>query len=173
MAQKRARTIGWSLTMPDPTRVQRMSLITRSHPSAKASPTSPPAPPFPGVPAAERDQGAPRAAPRPSVPQLLDAEWIIGAELADHGPVVVHRSVLPDQCSACGRLRGHTLFEHQARVIKERLVEAGLVAQVELRGRTLALVRRGPSTAGGQCASTSLPGVRARALGDPGDPGRR
>ncbi len=150
-----------------------MSLTTRSHPSGKASQTSPPAPALPGAPAAERDQGPPPAAPRPSVQHLLDAEWIISAELVAHGTVVVHRSVLPDQCSACGRLRGHMVFEHQARVIKERLVESGLMAQVEPRGRTVALVGRGLSLAGYQCASISLPGVRAHALGDLGGPGRR
>ncbi len=166
MARMLAGTIGWSLTMPEPTRLQRMSLITQSQHGGEGSPASPPSLPLRDGAGTDPDAESPRRGPRPSVHQLLDAESIISAELVEHGAVVVHRSVLPDQCSACGRLRGHTLFEHQARVIKTRLEEAGLMASGEPASWTIALVGRGVSTAVGQYAATSLQGVRARALGD-------
>ena len=68
---------------------------------------------------------------RYSIAPPLDAERIISAQLLDHGTVAAHGTVIPDQCRACGRLTGQSIFEHQARVIRNRLVQAGLMTLAE------------------------------------------
>ncbi len=68
---------------------------------------------------------------RYSIAPPLDAERIIGDQLLDHGVVAARGTVIPDQCRACGRLTGQSIFEHQARVIRNRLVQAGLMREGE------------------------------------------
>ncbi|MCY7418792.1 MAG: hypothetical protein LH650_09900 [Chloroflexi bacterium] len=68
-----------------------------------------------------------------SIAPPLDAEGIISAQLLEHA-VAARGTVIPDQCRACGRLTGHSIFEHQARVILDRLVHAGLTAVDEPTG---------------------------------------
>ena len=68
---------------------------------------------------------------RHSIAPPLDAERIIGDRLLDHGVVAARGTVIPDQCWACGRLTGQSIFEHQARVIRSRLVQAGLMREGE------------------------------------------
>ncbi len=64
---------------------------------------------------------------RHSIAPPLDAEQIISDQLLDHGVISARGTVIPDQCRACGRLTGQSIFEHQARVIRDRLVPAGLM----------------------------------------------
>jgi hypothetical protein len=61
----------------------------------------------------------------------LDAERVISAQLLDHGVIAARGTVIPDQCRGCGRLTGQSIFEHQARVIRIRLVQAGLMSEGE------------------------------------------
>ena len=68
---------------------------------------------------------------RYSIAPPLDAERIIRDQLLDHGVVAARGTVIPDQCRACGRLTGQSIFEHQARVIRNRLVQAGLMREGE------------------------------------------
>ena len=68
---------------------------------------------------------------RYSIAPPLDAELIISDQLLDHGVVAPGGTVTPDQCRACGRLTGQSIFEHQARVIRNRLVQAGLMTMDE------------------------------------------
>ncbi len=65
---------------------------------------------------------------RRSIVPPLDAERIISAQLLDHAVVAARGTVIPDQCRACGRLTGQSIFEHQARSIRDRLVQAGLMS---------------------------------------------
>jgi hypothetical protein len=55
----------------------------------------------------------------------LDAERIISSQLLDHGVVAANGAVIPDPCRVCGRLRGQTITDHQARVIRNRLIQMG------------------------------------------------
>jgi hypothetical protein len=64
---------------------------------------------------------------RHSIAPPLDAENIISSQLLDHGVISARGTVIPDQCRACGRLTGQSIFEHQARVIRNRLIQAGLM----------------------------------------------
>lgn len=68
---------------------------------------------------------------RPSIAPPLEAERLISAQLLDHGVISARGTVTPDQCRACGRLTGQSIFEHQARVIRNRLVQAGLMTMDE------------------------------------------
>lgn len=70
---------------------------------------------------------------RPSIAPPLDAERLISAQLLDHGVVAARGTVVPDQCRACGRLTGQSIFEHQAREIRNRLVQARLMREDEPR----------------------------------------
>ncbi len=71
---------------------------------------------------------------RYSIAPPLDAERIISDQLLDHGVVARTGTVTPDQCRACGRLTGQSIYEHQARVIRNRLVQAGLMSEGEPEG---------------------------------------
>ncbi|MCY7417566.1 MAG: hypothetical protein LH650_03555 [Chloroflexi bacterium] len=71
---------------------------------------------------------------RRSLAAPLDAERIISDQLLDHAVVAARGTVIPDQCRACGRLTGQSIFEHQARVILDRLVQDGLMAMDEPTG---------------------------------------
>jgi hypothetical protein len=73
-------------------------------------------------------------ADRYSIPPSLDAERILAAVLIDHGLIWDGQGRPTGQCSACGRLRGQTIFEHQARVVRNRLVQAGLMTIHEPAG---------------------------------------
>ena len=66
---------------------------------------------------------------RLSIAPPLEAERIISDQLLDHAVVAARGTVIPDQCRACGRLTGQSIFEHQARVIRNRLVQAGLMGE--------------------------------------------
>jgi len=68
---------------------------------------------------------------RRSIAPPLDAASIISDQLLDHGAISARGTVVPDQCRACGRPTGQSIFEHQARVIRNRLVEAGLMREGE------------------------------------------
>jgi len=72
---------------------------------------------------------------RHSIAPPLDAERIIASQLLDHGVIAARGTVTPDQCRACGRLTGQSIYEHQARVIRDRLVQAGLMSPDEPVGR--------------------------------------
>ena len=61
----------------------------------------------------------------------LDAERIISSQLLDHGVIAASGRVVPDQCQVCGPLRGQTIYDHQAPVIRSPLVQAGLMSDVE------------------------------------------
>ena len=65
------------------------------------------------------------------IPPPLVTERIISAQLLDHAVVAARGTVIPDQCRACGRLTGQSIFEHQARVIRNRLLQAELMAMHE------------------------------------------
>ncbi len=71
---------------------------------------------------------------RRSIASPPDAEHIISAQLLEHAVVAARGTVIPDQCRGCGRLTGRSIIEHQARLIRDRLVKAGLMAMDEPTG---------------------------------------
>lgn len=70
--------------------------------------------------------------PRPSIAPPLDAERIIIGRLRDHAAMFDAEGRPTEQCATCGRLPvGLDLLTHQARGIRNRLVQAGLMSERE------------------------------------------
>ena len=62
----------------------------------------------------------------------LDAERIMSAQLLDHAAALDGQGRLTGACRMCGRLpAGLTLTVHQARLIRNRLVQAGLMSDAK------------------------------------------
>lgn len=71
---------------------------------------------------------------RYSVAPPLDAERIIGDELLDHAAALDEQGRPTGGWRVCGRLpAGLTLTGHRARLVRNRLVQAGLMDQGEPR----------------------------------------
>ncbi len=69
---------------------------------------------------------------RYSIPPPLDAERIMTAQLRDHAAALDGQGRPTPACSLCGRLPpGLDLLTHQARSIRNRLVQAGLMTEGE------------------------------------------
>ncbi len=63
------------------------------------------------------------------VAQAADAERLIARLLQDHAPRWGPRGRSVDTCAACGRLPRLTVVEHQARAVRNHLVQTGLLQE--------------------------------------------
>ena len=72
---------------------------------------------------------------RYSIPAPLQVERLIDAQLRDHRARLDELGMPTADCRVCDKLAaGMTLTMHQARVIRNRLVQAGLTTMDEPKG---------------------------------------
>jgi hypothetical protein len=68
---------------------------------------------------------------RYSIAPPLDAGRIVAAQLAEHAARLDDQGRPTRDCRVCGQPAGLTLTTHQARLIRNRLVQAGLMSEGE------------------------------------------
>lgn len=74
---------------------------------------------------------------RPLLPPPPEAEQVMADLFARHAVVFDAQGGSADRCTACGPLRGMSIFEHQAAVLRVRLTHLGLMSAGEPHVRVM------------------------------------